>query len=138
MNDQPDPVHLLGLEQVTYQQIDGLRRHAFASMFGGVDLVREFVLVQIIDGLKEFDVSQELIVRGDDDQHAFVFAPEAGVLELFVEGRLSENAAWEEVAPITEFLQPTPQFADYAALRRHQPTTHLTGELSTNKKSLAG
>jgi hypothetical protein len=102
MNDQPDLVDPFGLEQVTYQQIDGFGRHAFATVFGRVDLIGKFILIQIIDGLEEFDMPEDLIVREDYDEHAVIFAPKAGLLELLVEGGLCENAMWEKVATVVD------------------------------------
>ena len=45
---------------------------------------------------------EDLITRRDHNEHAVIFAPKAGLLELLMEGRLRENAAWKEVTPFID------------------------------------
>src|SRR6185503_7827088 len=70
--------------------------------FGGVDNIRKLKLIQIIDGLEKFDVSDNIILGRNDDQHAIFFAPKACFLELLSKSRLGKNAAWKVITPIID------------------------------------
>jgi len=65
-------------------------------------VIRQFVLVQIVDGLEVLHVSQNLAIRGNHDEHTVIFAPETGFLKVVAECGLGHNAAREVVAAIVD------------------------------------
>jgi hypothetical protein len=109
-------------------------------MFGGVYLIREFVFVQIIDGLEEFNMADYLIVGRDDDEHTVLFGPKAVLLESLTKERLGKNAARKEVTPVVNIqvigvelvkvgVVPRPQ-CDNVTFEHHIFFTILISELA--------
>jgi hypothetical protein len=57
VNDQPDAIPVLALEQITGHENDGLRCEPLASILASVDVVGELKFIQVLDGREVFDVA---------------------------------------------------------------------------------
>src|SRR5688500_10726665 len=85
-----------------HQQVNGFGCDTFATLFSGVDHIRKFELVQIVDGLEEFDVPKDVIIWRNHHQHSILLAPKAGLLEFLSKGRLGKHTARKVIAAIID------------------------------------
>src|SRR5688572_22338479 len=85
-----------------HQQVNGFGCDTFTTLFSGVDHIRKFEFVQIVDGLEEFDVPEDVIIWRNHHEHPILFAPKAGLLEFLSKGRLGKNTARKVIATIID------------------------------------
>ena len=120
MNDQTDAVMLQVFEEITRQQHYCVSGNALSSALNAIDMIRKLQLVQVIHGFEEFNMSDNLVVFVNNNQHTLLSFPEAGFIELPAESGLGYHANGKEGTAISDIDVLLPEEIDFAFLHRSE------------------